>query len=163
MSSDAPEAQLIKLWHRLSGLPFGHHIYSWLLGRMVPYSGTVRPLVRVLEPGRAVVEMRDRRRVRNHLRSVHAIALCNLGELASGLSMTAALPASVRGIVTGIDIQYRKKARGTLTATSEAMPPDHVTEAVDHPVRAEITDSSGEVVSTVTVHWRLAPRPEAGP
>jgi len=160
--SGSPETRLLTLWRRLSGWPMGPRIYSWLLGWLVPYSGTVRPLVRVLEPGKAVVEVKDRRRVRNHLRSVHAIALCNVGELASGLSMTAALPSTVRGIVTGIEIQYMKKARGTLTATSHARPPDEVTEAVDHPVQAEITDDSGDVVSRVTVHWRLAPRPVVG-
>lgn len=153
------EARILDLWRRLSPWPGGPWVFSRLLGLAVPYSGSIRPMVRTLEPGRAVVEMSDRRRVRQHLGSVHAVALCNLGELTSGLSMMAGLPAEVRGIVTRIEVEFFKKARGRLTATSEARPPDEVSGPIDHPVRADIADGSGEVVARVTVHWRLAPRP----
>ena len=147
------------LWRRLSPLPGGPWLFSRILGWIVPYSGTVRPQVAELEPGRAVVRIQDRRRIRQHLGSVHAVALCNVGELASGLAMMAGLPPSVRGIVTRIEIEFFKKARGLLTATSEARAPEEVTHALDHPVVAEIHDDAGDCVAKVTAHWRLAPRP----
>ncbi|MCA9736137.1 MAG: DUF4442 domain-containing protein [Gemmatimonadota bacterium] len=159
--ADVPEARLLALWRRVSRLPLGTRIFDVLLARAVPYSGTVRPHVRVLEPGRVEILMRDRRRVRNHLRSVHAIALANVGELASGLAMTAALPSSVRGIVVRLEVEYFKKARGPILARSEARPPAEVTGPLDHAVTADLLDASGERVAQVTVHWRLAPRPAA--
>lgn len=107
-----------------------------------------------MTPGRTVVQLRDHRAVRNHLRSIHAIALANLGELASGLAMTAALPAGVRGIPVHIAIDYRKKARGTLTATGTAAPPD-VVQPVAADAVAEIRDAAGDIVAVVTVRWQL--------
>jgi acyl-coenzyme A thioesterase PaaI-like protein len=105
-----------------------------------------------------VVQLRERRAVRNHLRSVHAIALANLGEMASGLAMTTALPPGIRSIVTGLSIEYAKKARGVLTAESRVTVPA-VTEDVEFDVVAGIRDAAGDVVATVTVRWRLGPVP----
>lgn len=147
-------ARLLNAWRRLAPLPGGGWLFSRLVGHMAPYTGTLGAHVTALEPGRAVVRLRDRRRVRNHLRSVHAIALANLGELASGLAMTAALPAGVRGIPVHIAIEYRRKARGTLTATGTAAPPDVIGEASAE-ARGEIRDETAAVVAVVTVRWQL--------
>ncbi len=160
MSAPSREARLLALWDRLGRIPGGRRLFGMLLGRTVPYSGTTKPRVIALEPGRAVISMRDRRAVRNHLGSIHAVALANVGELASGLAMTAALAPSVRAIVTRLDITYHKKARGTLTAEGRASPPSTITEPVEVPAEASITDPSGDLVSTVTVSWLLGPRLE---
>jgi acyl-coenzyme A thioesterase PaaI-like protein len=123
---------------------------------VVPYSASVRPRLLELEPGHARIALRDRRRVRNHLGSVHAIALANVAELASGLAMTTGLPDSVRGIVVRITMEYLKKARGVLIAESRCVIPE-VTADIERDFVAEVRDAAGDVVARATVTWRLGP------
>lgn len=153
----SPAARLETAWARLSPLPGGRWLFARLLGRTVPYSATIRPRFLLLEPGRARVEIRERRRLRNHLRSVHAIALANLGELASGLAMTLALPRDARGIPIRIEMEYLKKARGRITAEGRAAPPARVEGETEAEAVAELSDGDGDVVARMTVVWRLGP------
>jgi acyl-coenzyme A thioesterase PaaI-like protein len=127
-----------------------------MLGFMIPYTGSIHPRVLELRPGYARVQMRDRRAVRNHLRSIHAIALMNLGEVTTGLAMTLAMPDDARGIVTGLSMEYVKKARGLLTAECTA-PAFDATVSAQHDFRADIVDESGDVVARATAHWLVGP------
>lgn len=155
---DAPGARVLSLWKNCQSLPFGRAIFGMLFGGMVPYSGSIGATPLALEPGHAKLALRDRRAVRNHLGSIHAVALTNLGELTSGLAMTTALPPGVRGIVLRIESEYMKKARGTLVGEARVVVPA-VTGDTDCEVRADIRDAGGDIVATVRVHWRLGLTP----
>jgi acyl-coenzyme A thioesterase PaaI-like protein len=160
----APGPRLRALWARLSRIPGGKHVFSWLLGRIVPYTGTIRPRVVELGPGYAKIQMADRRRVRNHLHSVHAVALANLAEVTSGLAVLTGLPANLRAIPVRLSITYLKKARGLLTAEARCRLPDTRVPGVageheEHDFESAICDAGGDVVARATVRWRIGPVP----
>lgn len=151
---DAPGTMISLWWRRLSRLPFGRRLFSMMIGRVAPYTGSIGARVEDLGPGYSRWTLRDRRKVRNHLRSVHAVALVNLAEVASGTAMLTALPPGTRGIVTGLSIEYLKKARGTLTAECRCAVPVVNGEAKCD-VTSEIRDEAGDVVARATVNWLL--------
>jgi acyl-coenzyme A thioesterase PaaI-like protein len=143
-------------WTRFKGLPGGPWLFSRLFGVAVPYAGSVRPRILVLGPGRAVIAMRDRRRVRNHLRSIHAIALANLAEMTTGLALGFGLPEGMRTILVRVECAFLKKARGTITAACDA---PVLTEIVEKEVLVEsvLTNEAGEVVARGRAIWLAGP------
>lgn len=145
----------MKWWLRLSSLPAGTRLFSLALGMMAPYSGTIGAHVEGISPGYARVSFRDRRRVRNHLQSIHAIALVNLGEIATGLAVLSTISADMRAILVDIRADYLKKARGKLTATAEFVLPGAIAENTPCEVEAELKDSSGEIVTRVRATWLI--------
>ena len=150
-------SQVLRRWQKLSGKPFGKLLFSIGVGRMARYTGTIRPRVQELRPGYARIRMQDRAAVRNHLQSVHAIALMNLAEVTSGLAMLAGMPDDARAIITNLAIEYKKKARGTLEAECTTAPPAS-NEKREYQLEAIVRDTSGEEVARATARWLVGPR-----
>jgi len=157
-SNNQGQHKLLSMWEKLGGSPLKRKLFNIILSRTVPYSGSIKADVVELEPGRVQVALNDRRAVRNHLNSIHAIALANLGELSSGLAMITALSTDTRAIVVNLEIEYLKKARGRLLAEGRANPPQDISEAIDSLAVSDITDNEGDVVAQVKVYWRLSPK-----
>ena len=143
-------------WTRFRDLPGGPWLFSRIFGFVIPYSGSVSPRIRVLQPGRAVIAMGDRRRVRNHLTSIHAIALTNLAEMTTGLALGYGLPDGMRTILVRVQCEFLKQARGTITATCDA---PVFTEIVEKEVLVEsvLTNEAGDVVAKGRAVWLAGP------
>ncbi len=153
---DTPQQRLLRRWRSLSALPGGKWLFSRLLGWMVPYSGNLGASIRVLEPGHCLLRIHDRRALRNHLRSIHALALANAGELCSGLALYTQLPPRLRGIPVELCTRYVQKARGSLLAEGRVL--DALPEQEgDVCVEGCITDDQGQTVAITQVRWRISP------
>lgn len=148
---------LQKRWDFLSQLPFGRRIFSLMIGLYIPYTGSISAKVMQLKPGYACVQLRDRRKVRNHLNSIHAIALANLAEFTGNLAVVAGMPDDARFIVKNFFIEYLKKARGTLTGecTCEAIESNAKR---DVEVKINIKNTDGEIVATAVMQTLIGPK-----
>lgn len=157
MVSLSTSNRLLALWQRCRRLPGGRWLFSRIIGRRVPYSGTIKAKVEELTPGYCQARIADRHAVRNHLDSIHAIALTNLGELTTGLAMMAALPDTARGIPTEITIDFLKKARGAIVAEARCEVPD-TREQHEHGVEARLQDGAGDLVARFKARWVVGPK-----
>jgi acyl-coenzyme A thioesterase PaaI-like protein len=149
---------LRQAWDVLQGVPGGKLLFSRLVGRFAPYTGSIRANILVLRPGYAEVQMPDRRSVRNHLDCVHAIALANLAELAGNIALAYSLPDDARFIVSGMELEYTKKARGTITAVGEPPVPRTAARA-QYAVPVVLRDASGDQVVRAVLHTLVGPKP----
>lgn len=147
---------LMQRWNQLSQSAIGRSLFNAFLRIYIPYTGTVSPQVLEIKTGTSRVQLRDRRRVRNHLNSIHAVALMNVGELSTGLAITAKYPGKIRIILVGFEIEYLKKARGTVVA--EAVCPDFDFQREQNvAVVSEIRNAGGEIVARAKSSWRVRP------
>jgi acyl-coenzyme A thioesterase PaaI-like protein len=144
-------------WDRLSPLPGGKLLFSKMVGRAAPYTGSIDGRVEQLERGFARVAMRDRKGVRNHLDCVHAIALLNLAELTGNLALSYTLPDDARFIVAGMSIDYLKKARGTIYGVCR-VPPVESSEKREYVISVDLENLSGEVVAKSTLRTLVGPK-----
>lgn len=148
---------LRRAWRLLSPLPGGKHLFSGVLGLINPYTGAMGARFLVLEPGYARVQLRERRAVRNHLNSIHAVALINLAEVTSGLSLLMGLPPQMRGIPVHLSIDYHKKSRGVITCECRCDPPaDGQRREFD--LLCSLRDESDQLVAEAQARWIIGPK-----
>lgn len=143
-------------WERLRYLPGGRRLFDRLLGLAIPYTGALGAQVQSLESGYALVRLPDRHGVRNHLDSIHAIALANLAELTGNLALVYSLPPDARFIVKGLSIEYLKKARGDITGECRCEPIAS-SERRSYPLDIELKDASGTVIAKARLETLVGP------
>lgn len=137
----------------------GKKIFSMLVCRKAPYFGTIKPLFEELEPGRCVIRMKKRKAVTNHLKTVHAIAMCNIVELAGGICTDVSVPPDVRWIPGGMTVEYLSLAKTDLTGVCNIdLEKLKVWDLKKNfPAEVNLYDTSGAVVmrGTINIHLSL--------
>ena len=146
-------------YRRISQWPAGRWLFSRLVCLKAPYFASIAPRLLTLEPGLGVARIHHRRRVHNHIGSVHAIALCNLAEFASGLTCDVSIPPTMRWIPKGMTVAYLKKAVGTMRATATpAFAPREASEGYDLPFEVIVENPQGEAVFKATIAMWVSPK-----
>jgi uncharacterized protein (TIGR00369 family) len=153
-----PRNAIRLLWDQLRDLPAGPRLFGLLMSRAIPYTGSISPRVVELRSGFARVAMADRPSLRNHLQSLHAVALANLAEYTGNLALAYSLPDGARFIVKNMSIDYLKKARGRIVAECHC-PVPKTSEALDYPLEVTLRNPANEVVARATLSTRVGPVP----
>lgn len=146
-----------ELWDLLSPLPGGKAVFSRAIGLAAAYTSTIGAKVEMVRRGYAEVRLSDKPSVRNHLQSIHAVALVNLAELTGNLALAYTLPDDARFIVAGISIEYLKKARGTIRGICEC-PLVETSEKREYAIEVSMRNTVGEEVARATLRSLVGPK-----
>ncbi len=152
-------SRVLRLYNLVSPIPLGVRVFSFAFARKAPYFATVRPLFTVLEANHAELVVRDRRRVHNHIGTVHAIALCNGLEAAMGALAEATVPAGKRWIPKGMGVSYAAKADTDVTCIAETDPAQWSSDDPDLHVRVKGVRQDGTVVIQGVIRLWVTEKP----
>jgi acyl-coenzyme A thioesterase PaaI-like protein len=86
MSTDA-----LQLYNKLAPYPGGRWLFSKLVSWRAPYFASIGGVFESLRSGFVEVRLKKRRKVHNHIGTLHALAIGNLCELAAGTLIEASL------------------------------------------------------------------------
>src|SRR5689334_13171143 len=152
--------KVLTLYRRLVALPHGRWVFSRLFALKAPYFGTVRPQFVDLRPNYAELVVRKRRKVHNHIGTVHVIAICNGLEAAMGALAEATVPRDKRWIPKGMEVSYTAKATSDITCIAETDAARWTGEDPDVPVRVRGLREDGTVVVEGVIRLWVTPKPE---
>jgi acyl-coenzyme A thioesterase PaaI-like protein len=150
--------RVLRAYETAQKLPLGMHLFTTAVRAVAPYFLTVPAVTETLEPGRATVRMRHALWVRNHLGTVHAIALCNLAEVSMGLVAEATVPTSHAWIPKGMTVEYKAIARGTMHAVATLDLPVDLSTAQEVPVAITVKDDKDATVFTAEIRIWVRPK-----
>lgn len=153
------ESRLVSVFRVLDRMPLGRSVFAQGYKLAAPYFLTIPAKVESIEPGEARARMRPVPWTRNHLGTVHAIALCNLAELSMGAVAEATVPRTHRWIPRGMTVAYLARAKGTMHATATLAQPVGAPEGAEHPVQVSVRDDDGVEVFTATIRIWVTERP----
>ena len=146
-----------ELWDRVGALPMGGRVFSRMIGLAAPYPGSMGARVLELREHYCRAQLRDRWSVRNHLTSVHAVALANLAEMTGNLALAYTLPNDGRFIVAGMSMEYLAKARGTITGVCD-QPLPMSSDKREYEVVVEMFDDGQRLVARGTLRTLVGPK-----
>lgn len=156
--------QLSRVVGFINKFPVG--MRSWLLskviGRVVRFAGTAGTRVEKLTPNECIIVMRNKKKVQNHIGSVHAAAMALMAESATGFITGLTVPDSRILVVRNMDLEYIRRATGDMKAVASFSDEqvDYIknTEKGDIEVPVVVTDSTGTETVKARMVWAWTPK-----
>ena len=155
MAYKPSRSPMLKMWNYLGSSSFGRWLVSKIVCFNAPYFRTIKPVFSVVTPGRVELRFRKRRAVQNHIKTVHAIAMCNAAELAGGVCLDISLHGDFRWIPVGMEVRYLKMAKTDLTAICTIDSYDWE-EPQDVVMPVGVFDTSGDEVFHADISMRIS-------
>jgi len=135
---------------------------STLFGKMVKFTGTAGTKVELLTNEQAVITLKNKKSVQNHIGSVHAVACILIAESASGYVVGMNIPDSSVPVIKTIKADYVKRAKGDMKAVATLSKPQikqmQTLEKGETKVKVIITDGEDKEPVVMEMIWAWTPK-----
>lgn len=138
---------------------------NWILNLIVPFNRPHGIRVSAITRSKVTAYLPYKRRNFNHLKGIHACALCTLGEFPAGILLISKFSfKDYRLILADLNAEYHQQARTDLTAVAcwpEGLISKEIQNILDNeehyslPLKTKITDKEEIEVATITTTWQL--------
>ncbi|WP_020405245.1 DUF4442 domain-containing protein [Hahella ganghwensis] len=130
-------------------------------GKTVKFVGTANATVEELSDQRCVVTLKNRKRVQNHIGSVHAVANALIAETATGFVVGMNIPDSSVPVIKTMKLDYVKRSTGDMRAearlTEEQVEAIRTQEKGEITVAVSITDAENKEPVLAEMVWAWTP------
>ena len=149
---------------KLAGLPpwLRRLLVTKSFTSQVRFAGTGAVQVLELAEGRALLQMKNVPKVRNHIGTIHASAMGLLAESATGIVLGMTIPDDKIPLMKSTHIDYVRRANGALRAEA-TLTPDMRARVLaedkgDFVVPVKVTDETGEEPIKCQMTWAWVPK-----
>lgn len=156
--------KLNKIVSRINMLPefVRSKTLTTLFGKTVKFTGTAGIKVEKLTESGAVISVKNKKSVQNHIGSVHAVASILIAESATGYVVGMNIPDSAVPVIKTIRADYLKRASGDMRAesslTSEQIRMMQTQEKGETVVPVTVTDGEGKEPIVMEMTWAWTPK-----
>jgi len=160
----AKSNRLTKAVNTINKLPESMRVFalSKAMGKIIKYAGTSGIRVEKLTPNECVIVMPNRKKVQNHIGSVHAAAMGLLAESATGFMTGMTVPDDRIIVIRTMELNYQKRASGDMKAvasfSNEQVDYIKNTPKGDIEVPVVITDETGTETVKAKMIWAWTPK-----
>ena len=156
--------QLAKVIEKLDKKPawLRYRILSFVLGSTVKFVGTAGIKCLHLSAKKSVFKLANKKKVRNHIGSVHAAASALVAETATGMAVGYHVPDDKVPLLKNMNIAYVKRSSGALTAeaylTNEQIESLHRDEKGSFIVACIVKDEKNIEPIVCSFEWAWTPK-----
>ncbi len=148
---------------KLAG-PLRSQALTLALGRTVKFVGTAGLHVEALTADRAVVSVKNQRKVQNHIGSIHACVMALIAESATGFVVGMNVPDTAVPVIKTMKLDYLKRATGALRAEATLTPEQREMMSQEPKgeilVECHVTDETGIEPIACSMTWAWTPKRE---
>lgn len=135
---------------------------SLFFGKAVPFTGTAGIRIEALDQERCVISLKNKRRVQNHIKGVHAVASLLLAESATGFLVGLNVPDDKVPVIKTAHAEYTRRAKGDMKVeaylTAEQRERMLTEEKGETSVPVTIHDSEGQQPIEIEMIWAWTPK-----